>query len=555
MSETEGTADGGPRKTKAWSGELSPRAEGTLPDGVVEDVDPPESDDLSGRTLADRYLVIKKIGQGGMGEVYLGEHTTINKKVAIKVLSERYKGRRDVISRFLQEARAASSIRHENVVDITDFGETPEGLVFFVMEYLEGMELSAVMEAAGAMPWGRARAVMLQILDALGTAHDGGVIHRDMKPDNCFVVRRAGNRDFVKVLDFGIAKITTDDDAQSLTRTGVIMGTANYMSPEQAHGDRLDPRTDLYSCGVILYEMVTGRLPFTGNNPMSVMYKHLHTDPIPPRSIAPECNIPEAVEDVVLKALQKKPDLRFQSADEFATALRALGDEAADGADPDARRGGKTGLVLSAVAAIVLLGGLGAFAMMGGDDEGRDAAGAAAAVAKGPAAAAVTPLVEAAPPPAPPTDAAIEPQPPQPDGAEPSEDDAASDAEDEDAPEGEADREPSADAKAGTSTAPTKKATKASRKPAAKRSDKEIRKAIAKQVESKAKACLQREGAFPGERLQVKFTIATDGSVNVAKAGRKHAGTPMGKCVEQAVKKARFGPAAEAQSSEYSFKL
>src|SRR5690606_3716682 len=183
---------------------------------------------LVGTVLADRYRVIKKLGEGGMGTVYLAEHTTINKKLAIKVLSSEYSHKQDLVDRFLQEARAASMIEQENVVEITDFGSTPNGSVFFVMEFLNGEDLSKTVKKGGPLPWSRVKPIMLQICAALTAAHDAGIIHRDMKPENCYRIKRGGGEDFIKVLDFGIAKVTSEDGetgGKGLTRTGMIFGT------------------------------------------------------------------------------------------------------------------------------------------------------------------------------------------------------------------------------------------------------------------------------------------------------------------------------------------
>ena len=195
--------------------------------------------------MSDRYRILRRIGKGGMGEVFLAEHTAIGKQVAIKILSEDFAKKPRIVQRFLQEARAASLIRHENVVDITDFGHTPSGLPFLTMEFLVGEDLKHTLRREGPLPWPRARRMLVQLLAALAAAHRQGVIHRDIKPDNVFRVRRGDNPDFIKVLDFGIAKVVGEEVDQNLTQTGVVMGTAEYMSPEQARSDPLDARTDL----------------------------------------------------------------------------------------------------------------------------------------------------------------------------------------------------------------------------------------------------------------------------------------------------------------------
>ena len=281
-----------------------------------------------GKRLAGRYLVVERIGAGGMGEVYLAEHEAIGKRVAIKVLGPEFNHRQDLVERFLQEARAASRIRHENIVDITDYGHADDGAPFFAMEYLEGEDLRATVQREGPLPWQRVRGIIVQILAALAAAHDQGVIHRDMKPDNCFRITRGDNPDYIKVLDFGIAKIVNDDaDHQTLTRTGTVIGTAHYMSPEQARSEKLDARADLYSVGVIAFQLLTGRVPFEGTGFLGVLAKHI-TEPIPNMvDCGPDLAIPPQVEAIVRKAMAKNRDERYQTAEEFAAALTALPDQ------------------------------------------------------------------------------------------------------------------------------------------------------------------------------------------------------------------------------------
>ena len=281
---------------------------------------------LVGTVLADRYEVVKKLGEGGMGTVYVGRHRTIGKKSAIKVLSGELAARADLVQRFLQEAKAASMISQENVVEITDFGDTPDGSVFFVMEYLQGEDLSDTVKQAGPMPWARVKPIMLQICSALQAAHDAGIVHRDMKPENCFRITRGGNEDFIKVLDFGIAKVTSDEgEGKGLTRTGMIFGTPEYMSPEQAQGSRVDHRVDVYAAGVIMYELMTGRVPFTGDNFMAILTQHMFETPKAPSVLAPELNVPPEVENIILKAMQKDREYRFGSMREMGEAIGAVG--------------------------------------------------------------------------------------------------------------------------------------------------------------------------------------------------------------------------------------
>lgn len=302
---------------------------GTAPpvEGHVE----PGSANLEGVTLLGRYKITKKLGEGGMGTVYLAEHITIRKTFAIKVLSSEFAHKPDLVERFLQEARAASMIQQQNVVEITDFGDTPDGSVFFVMEHLRGEDLSDTVKNGGALPWDRVKNVMLQICDALAAAHDAGIIHRDMKPENCFRISRAGNDDFIKVLDFGIAKVTTDegDGGKGLTRTGMIFGTPEYMSPEQAQGQKADTRVDVYASGVIMYELLTGRVPFTADTFMGILTKHMFDVPEAPSAVNPNNGITQEMEAIMLKAMQKDRELRFTDMREMKIAIEGVGTGAA----------------------------------------------------------------------------------------------------------------------------------------------------------------------------------------------------------------------------------
>ncbi len=283
-------------------------------------------EDLVGTVLNDRFRVVKLIGDGGMGSVYLAEHVTLRKKVALKVLKHELCREQTHVDRFLQEARAASMIAHENVVDIVDFGPVPGGSVFFAMEYLEGEDLSALLRRERRFPWARARELMLQVVRALKAAHARGIIHRDLKPANCFLVRRSDGRDLIKLLDFGIAKVTDESgESGGLTRTGAVFGTAKYMAPEQAMGDPADARTDVYAAAICLYEFLTGVVPFDGDNFMRVLSRHL-TEPLTvPSVMAPDAQISPVIEAVIVKALSKRPDDRYQSMAEFEAALMAIG--------------------------------------------------------------------------------------------------------------------------------------------------------------------------------------------------------------------------------------
>jgi serine/threonine protein kinase len=294
-----------------------------------------ESDPLVGHEIAGRYTVMRKLGHGGMGTVYLASHKALDKPVALKVLHGELARKKELVDRFMQEARVVSRIRHEHVIDISDFGSTPDGHVFFAMELLDGHDLHDDIKRArnegGVIPWERAKAIFLQVCAALAAAHKLGIVHRDLKPENVYLISRGGDRDFVKLLDFGIAKQTavSGDGDRKLTRTGMLFGTPEYMSPEQGRGEKIDHRVDVYAMGCILYQLVTGHVPFEGDNFMAVINRHM-TELAPP--IEPEVfdqgGSPRALADVIATALEKDRDRRYQSMDEFADAVRTAAGEA-----------------------------------------------------------------------------------------------------------------------------------------------------------------------------------------------------------------------------------
>jgi serine/threonine protein kinase/TolA-binding protein len=269
--------------------------------------------DLIDAEIDGRYRVIELIGEGGMGKVYLAEHVEIGKRVALKVLHPSYSRMPDLVERFRREARAASKIGHPNIVDVTDSGTTADGSVYFVMEYLEGVELGSVIEREGALDVARALKITGQICRALSAAHREGIIHRDLKPENIFLITRDGTADVVKVLDFGIAKTTEAEAARErrLTSPGMAMGTPEYMSPEQAAGRPADARCDVYALGAIMYEMVTGIPPYSGDNFMEILTKKATVDPRPPILERPE--LPAQVSELVMAAMARSPDDRPQT--------------------------------------------------------------------------------------------------------------------------------------------------------------------------------------------------------------------------------------------------
>ena len=279
------------------------------------------ADMLIGTVLADRYKLLRRIGEGAMGWVFLAEHTEIGKKCAVKVLRPSLCKLPEAVRRFRREARSASQIGSRHIVDITDFGTTPNGAVFYVMEYLGGGEdLGSAIKREGKLPWQRVVPMTRQLCDALQAAHDADIIHRDCKPANFYRISHEGNDDFIKVLDFGIARLATPKDS-IITATGVIMGTPDFMAPEQAQGKHVDHRADIYSLGASAYAMLTGRPPFVGANEYDVIYKQLNEDPKPPSELTPSGGIPAWLDAALLKAMAKDPQARYQTMREFAEAL------------------------------------------------------------------------------------------------------------------------------------------------------------------------------------------------------------------------------------------
>jgi serine/threonine-protein kinase len=275
------------------------------------------SDPLLGCILDRRYDVLEVLGQGGMGTVYRVRHTMLGRHFALKVLRRELANDAELPKRFIREAKAAAAIAHPNVVQISDFGTLPSGQPFFVMELLEGCSLSELIWRAGPLPPGRAIRLLRQAADGLAAAHAVGVVHRDLKPDNIHV-SEAARREVVKVLDFGLAKVA---GASRLTRHGIVYGTPHYMSPEQAAGEPVDERSDVYSLGVVLYETLTGHVPFEADTYMGVLTKHLYVQPVPPSQLLPDSAALGGLEEVALRCLEKKPSKRYGSMVELLAAL------------------------------------------------------------------------------------------------------------------------------------------------------------------------------------------------------------------------------------------
>jgi len=283
-----------------------------------------QDDDLVGATLGN-YVVQELLGTGGMGKVYRAEHTLLGRQVALKLLHGELSRRPELVQRFFNEARAVNQIQHENIIDVTDFGTTPDGTSYFVMELLkEGSSLDDALRRTKVLEEKRAVRIAVQIADALAAAHSEGIIHRDLKPANVHLIRRSHTADFVKLLDFGIAKLldTGTGGTGGTTKTGVVIGTPTYMSPEQASGHDVDERTDIYSFGIILYRMVCGDVPFRAKNFPGMLRMHMSEPPPPLRQRNPE--VTPQLEALVLRCLAKRPDDRYQTMSEVAGQLRAI---------------------------------------------------------------------------------------------------------------------------------------------------------------------------------------------------------------------------------------
>jgi serine/threonine-protein kinase len=278
------------------------------------------------KDVAGQFRISQRIGSGGMGAVYKAEQPDMNRFVAIKILHPKYLARPDLVSRFRREARAMSHLSHPNTARVFLYGQLEDGACYFVMEYLEGRNLAQTVRAEGPLDPVRAINIMVQVCGALEEAHRAGIIHRDLKPENIFLTSQGGIHDFPKVLDFGLAKVTEREmrpGSLILTREGMVFGTPEFMSPEQARGKPLDGRSDIYSLGMIFYEMLTGKLPFDAKQPMEFINHHVNTVPIPLSQRAIDRSFPPGLEEVLMRALAKEPEERYPTAAAFAEALRA----------------------------------------------------------------------------------------------------------------------------------------------------------------------------------------------------------------------------------------
>jgi serine/threonine protein kinase len=287
----------------------------------------PEQDPFIGRDILNgSFHILQKVGSGGMGSVYKALQREMNRMVGVKILHPKLADRKDLVSRFGREARAMSQLSHPNIVRVFLYGELEDGSLYIIMEFLEGKNLNQTVRAEGPFSIDRALPILVQASSALDEAHRAGIIHRDLKPENIFLVQKGTLRDFPKVLDFGLAKVGERQlrpGSVILTQEGMVFGTPEFMSPEQAQGKRLSPASDVYSLAIILYEVLTGKLPFDAKGAMEFIQLHVTGKPIPLNKRVPGRTFPPELEQIVDRALSKRPEDRFATAAEFARAMDA----------------------------------------------------------------------------------------------------------------------------------------------------------------------------------------------------------------------------------------
>ena len=293
------------------------------------------ADPLVGKVLADRFEILERIGEGGTGVVYKAKQITVDRDIAIKVLGAHVSSDPQWVKRFHNEARAAAKLHHPNTVQLIDFGQTKEGLLFIAMELLQGHSLRDELDKVQKMPPQRALRIIAQACASVGEAHSQGIIHRDIKPDNLYLVDSKGPGDFVKVLDFSVAKMDSADSQQ--TRAGIVFGTPSYMSPEQGRGAKLGPQSDVYAFGIVLYEMLNGKPPFDSKIPTEVVMMHLRDKP------APLGDVPEALNDLVMRTLDKDPQKRAQTCEELAAECEGVLSELFPSQTPSGMKAYSTG--------------------------------------------------------------------------------------------------------------------------------------------------------------------------------------------------------------------
>jgi serine/threonine-protein kinase len=287
------------------------------------------------KVLNDRFTILEPIGSGGMGKVYKAIQSPLDRIVAVKILKSAPNLDPGFRQRFFLEASLTSRLRHPNTVTVIDYGETPDGIFYLAMEYLDGQPLSQILAESGSLSWLRCLHICQQVCRSLREAHKLGIVHRDLKPSNVMLLTEDGDQDLAKVLDFGLVKSFVREAGAAeaeITTPGIFLGSPQYMSPEQLRG-QADPRSDIYSLGVMLYQMLVGKPPFVASDAIDVMFQHMNTAPVPLRSVRPDLAIREEIERVVLKCLEKKPAQRYQSMDEVLEALRGAGMDAGAGAE------------------------------------------------------------------------------------------------------------------------------------------------------------------------------------------------------------------------------
>lgn len=285
-------------------------------------------EEMIGKELLGQFRIVERIGRGGMGEVYKAVQPAMDRLVAIKILHAKLAARPDLVARFRREARAMSRLTHPNTARVFLYGHLEESdQLYIVMEYLDGTDLARYVRNNGPTEIGRAAKIMIQVLGALEEAHSVGVIHRDLKPENILLTNQGGIADFPKVLDFGLAKIRETKPrpgSMILTQDGMVFGTPEFMSPEQARGEVLDSRSDIYSAGLIAYELITGKLPFPPCKPMEYISHHIYTPPMPITERVPELKLPSKLDAIIAQALEKDKEQRYATARDFAEAFKLL---------------------------------------------------------------------------------------------------------------------------------------------------------------------------------------------------------------------------------------
>jgi eukaryotic-like serine/threonine-protein kinase len=330
-------------------GGLSPRNPGEAAQTMAESGQAPKApavDPLIGRSINDRFKITALIARGGMGKVYRAEQAPLGRACAVKVLNPNYSGEQDpeFHKRFFLEASIASKLTHPNTVTIFDYGRTEDDVYYMAMELLEGVTLHRAIREAGRLPEERVAHIGRQICRALREAHSAGVIHRDLKPANIFLVEHGDEPDFVKVLDFGLVKNVLDPKPEDqLTQTGLFMGSPKYMAPEQVRGDKVDARTDVYSLGIMMYEMLTGKVPFDRPNSMNILMAHVNDDAPPIAVMNPAAQVSPLMEELVARCMAKDPEARCSSMDEVLFTLKQIGNPYTSGSGQFGATSGELG--------------------------------------------------------------------------------------------------------------------------------------------------------------------------------------------------------------------